>query len=85
LSDLDGLAATLKWQARNLSSAETTVSAGLGYTDNRPDRHVERWVSTAANEPFVGTKALDMVLVDSASNRAEQVVVEPYQRSDAAV
>jgi hypothetical protein len=35
---------------------------------NRPDRHVERWVSTAANEPFVGTKALDMALVDSATN-----------------
>jgi hypothetical protein len=67
LSDLDNLAATLDWQARNLSSAETTVSAGLGYTDNRPDRHVERWASTAANEPLVGTIALDMALVDSAS------------------
>jgi hypothetical protein len=68
LSDLDGLAATLDWQARNMSSAETTVSAGLGYSDDRPNRHVERYVSTAANEPFVGTKALDMALVDSASN-----------------
>jgi hypothetical protein len=68
LSDLDGLAATLDWKARGLSSSETTLSAGLGYSDDRPDRHVERFVATAANEPFVGTKALDMALVDSASN-----------------
>jgi hypothetical protein len=68
LSDLDGLAATLDWQSRNMSPAETTVSVGLGYTDDRSDRHVDRFVSASPNQPFVGTKALDMALVDSASN-----------------
>ena len=61
---------TLDWQARqnNLSSNDTTLSAGLGYADDRENRRVECFVSLAVNEPFVGTKQSDMAIIDSASN-----------------
>lgn len=67
LHDLNALSQTLSWQARNLTPNETTLSAGLGYSDDRPDRRVERYVGSA-NEPFVGNKTSDMALIDSASN-----------------
>ena len=67
LHDLDALKETLNWEKRGLSSNETTVTAGLGYSDDRPDRRLERYVGLA-NEPFVGTKESDMAFIDSASN-----------------
>jgi hypothetical protein len=69
LSDLDDMAATLDWQARGKSSGDTTITAGLGYCDDREDRRVDRYVSLSENSlPSVGNKATDMALVDTASN-----------------
>jgi hypothetical protein len=68
LSNLDTKSATLDWQARGMSSGDTTNTAGLGYCDDRTDRRVERFVSESANKPFVRTKAVDMALVDTATN-----------------
>jgi hypothetical protein len=68
LSNLDSMAATLDWRARGMSSGDNTNTAGLGFCDDREDRRVERFVSESSNKPFVGTKAVDMALVDTASN-----------------
>ena len=66
LHTLQGLNQTLDWRARGFSPQDTTVSAGLGYTDDRSDRRIERYVALV-NEPFVGTKDSDVALIDSAS------------------
>jgi hypothetical protein len=69
LSDLDDMAATLDWQAREKTSGDTTITAGLGYCDDRNDRRMDRFVSLSENSlPSVGNKATDMALVDTASN-----------------
>jgi len=68
LHDLSRLNQTLDWEARNLTPSHTTVAAGLGYTDDRKDRRVERHVSMADRQPFVGTKVSDLALIESASN-----------------
>jgi hypothetical protein len=69
LSDLDGMAATLDWQARGKTSGDTTITAGLGYCDDREDRRMDRFVSLSENSlPLVGNKATDMALIDTASN-----------------
>jgi len=67
--DLSAMAATLDREARGLNPfvASNTVNAGLGYTDDRADRRVERYVSLN-NEPLVGDKAADIAMIDSASN-----------------
>lgn len=67
LHTLQGLNQTLDWEARGLSPQDTTVSAGLGYSDDRKDRRIERYVGMI-NQPFVGDKESDIALVDSASN-----------------
>lgn len=41
----------------------TTVTAGLGYTDDRVDRRIERYVGLT-NEPLVGTKQTDLDLIE---------------------
>ena len=61
---LEDLAATLDWQARGLNSSMTTLDAGLGYTDDRPDRRIDRYVSLL-NEPLVGTKETDMAICET--------------------
>jgi hypothetical protein len=69
LSDLDAMAATLDWQARGKTSGDTTITAGLGYCDDREDRRVDRYVSLLEkSQPLVGQKATDMALIDTASN-----------------
>lgn len=65
--DLEAIARTVDWKARNLTSKSTTVEAGLGYCDDRSDRRVERFVSLA-NEPLTGDKASDLSIIDSAAN-----------------
>jgi hypothetical protein len=67
LYDLEALTQTLSWQNRNMTPADTTLTAGLGYVDDRSDRRMERYVGLV-NEPFLGTKASDMALIDSVSN-----------------
>jgi 7 transmembrane sweet-taste receptor of 3 GCPR len=74
---LEALDQTLDWQARNLTNnsmssssgmnASSTLAAGLGYSDDRATRRIERYVGLA-NEPLVGTKQSDLAFVDSASN-----------------
>ena len=41
---LDELVTTLDWKARSLPEGTTTLEAGLGWVDDRPDRRVERYV-----------------------------------------
>jgi len=68
LVDLDAsLAATLDWEAREFPPGTTTVEAGLGYCDDRPDRRIERYVGTGPNSPLVGAKVDDMAILDSVS------------------
>jgi hypothetical protein len=69
LSDLDAMAATLDWQPRGKTSGDTTITAGLGYCDDRNDRRMDRFVSLSESSlPLVGNKATDMALIDTASN-----------------
>ena len=68
LSDLAQMNATLDWSDRNLTDGTRTVGAGLGYTDDRKNRRMERFISLAQNEPFIGDKAHDMGIVDTVSN-----------------
>ncbi|CAB9505250.1 Gamma-aminobutyric acid (GABA) B receptor [Seminavis robusta] len=65
---LDQLAHSLDTLARNVSTNATTLSVGLGYADDRPNRRVERVVSLANPSPFVGTKETDLALIDSVAN-----------------
>lgn len=68
MSNLDELRATLDWQARNLTAQDDTLSAGLGYSDDRIDRRIDRLVSSSPNLPFVGTKQTDAAMMDVISN-----------------
>lgn len=73
-ADLNVMEDTLDWQARNeayglnLTDNDTTVTAGIGYCDDRDSRRVERFVSLSSNQPYVGTKQTDMALVEAAGN-----------------
>jgi hypothetical protein len=69
LSNLDDMATTLDWQARGKKFGDTTITAGLGYCDDRIDRRLDRFVSLSeTSQPSVGNKATDMALIDTASN-----------------
>ncbi|CAB9529589.1 Receptor-type guanylate cyclase gcy [Seminavis robusta] len=63
---LDELAATLDWQARNLTRGTTSVEAGLGYTDDRPNRRMDRFVGLA-HQPLVGDLYTDFLMMDALS------------------
>lgn len=68
LSNLDELSSTLDTLARGLSpNITTTLSAGLGWVDDRADRRIERQVTTP-NQPFVGDKQADATFSDTVSN-----------------
>eukprot|EP00957_Ditylum_brightwellii_P153792 11705810-Ditylum_brightwellii.AAC.1 len=43
MSNLEEMSHTLDWKARGFDKPTTTIEAGLGYTDDRADRRVERW------------------------------------------
>ena len=73
IHNLDQLSQTLAWEDRSttenpLTAQDTTVTAGLGYVDDRPSRHIERYVSLFENFPFVGDKEADLAMVETASN-----------------
>jgi len=77
LSNLTALASTLDWRARrdranhNLTENDTTVTAGLGWTDDRWDRRVERYVphnATGGEDPSMKVKQVEMEFVDTLSN-----------------
>mmetsp|Transcript_25785 Transcript_25785/g.76132 ORF Transcript_25785/g.76132 Transcript_25785/m.76132 type:complete len:1240 (-) Transcript_25785:267-3986(-) len=67
LHTLTGLEDTLDWRARGFSQPTSTVEAGIGYADDRPDRRMERLVVPYADEPFVGDKQTEMAIVDTVS------------------
>lgn len=59
LANLETLRRTLNHEARNLSSDLDTLSAGLGFSDDSPDRRIDHLTSGSANMPFVGDKQTD--------------------------
>jgi hypothetical protein len=59
---------SLQWKARGLQEGMTTVDAGLGYTDDRSARIIDRYVSVNVDQPMVGDKQTDMRIVDTVSN-----------------
>mmetsp|Transcript_24207 Transcript_24207/g.39516 ORF Transcript_24207/g.39516 Transcript_24207/m.39516 type:complete len:1286 (+) Transcript_24207:228-4085(+) len=71
LSTLDGLAQSFDWEGRGLGALfeeMTTIEAGLGWVDDRPDRRMERYMATTSSQPIVGTKETDLKAFDSSSN-----------------
>ncbi|KAI2506306.1 hypothetical protein MHU86_8136 [Fragilaria crotonensis] len=66
-SDLKALNNSLDWKGRGLSEGTTTVDAGLGYVDDRSDRLMDRYVGLR-EQPFVGDKQNDLMLIDTLSN-----------------
>jgi hypothetical protein len=69
-SDLNALSHSLQWKARGLPRGTTTVEAGLGYVDDRPDRLIDRYatVDSRPGQPIVGDKQTDMRIIDTVSN-----------------
>ena len=67
LSSLKALNNSLEWKAQGLKEGNTTVAAGLGYSDDRMDRSLDRYVSLR-EEPLVGDKETDMMIADTLSN-----------------
>jgi hypothetical protein len=65
-ASLDMMAQTLDWQGRNLTNGTTTLEAGLGYTDDRRDRRIDRFVGLL-REPLVGDKETDFFMMDALS------------------
>lgn len=63
---LQEMGQTLDWRARNLTNGTTTVDAGLGYTDDRLDRRVDRYVSLLRG-PLVGDKYSEFAMMDAIS------------------
>jgi len=63
---IEEMSQTLDWQARGLPEGTTTVEAGTGYTDDRPNRRVDRYVGTF-REPLVGDAETDFRMMDSLS------------------
>jgi hypothetical protein len=66
-SDLNAISHSLQWRVRGMPRGTTTVDAGLGYVDDRPDRLIDRYVSVN-NQPLVGDKQTDMRIVDTVAN-----------------
>ena len=67
LSNLAELNQTLDWVSRDEYEVKTTtLEAGLGYSDDRIDRRIDRFVGVT-NKPLVGDKETDMAIVDSVS------------------
>ena len=66
-SNLKALNNSLEWEARGFEEGDTTVDAGLGYSDDRMDRIMDRFVGLP-EEPFVGDKESDLKLADVVSN-----------------
>ena len=56
---LEDLANSLDFESRanNLTAADTTVTAGLAWVDDKIDRRMERYVSESRNMPHNGDKA----------------------------
>ena len=64
LHNLEEMANTLDWEARNVSSNWTTEDAGIGIVDDREGRKVDRFVSEKYG-PSIGNHTTDMAMVDT--------------------
>jgi hypothetical protein len=67
-SDFKAMNQSLEWKARGLKEGMTTVDAGLGYTDDRLDRIIDRYVALKVDIPVVGDKQTEMKILDTVSN-----------------
>ena len=63
---LEDMARTLDWQARGLPEGTTSVEAGIGYSDDRPDRRIDRYAGTF-RMPLVGDRESDFAMMDALS------------------
>jgi hypothetical protein len=63
-ASLEAMSQTLDWKVRNLTRGTTTVQAGLGYTDDRPDRRIDRYVPLDCS-PAVGDAYTEFAFFDS--------------------
>ena len=61
---LEDMARTLDWQARGLPEGTTSVEAGIGYSDDRPDRRIDRYAGTF-RMPLVGDRESDFAMMDA--------------------
>jgi len=68
MADLSKLSRTLDWKGRGLNPEMTTLEAGLGWSDDRKTRSLDRFVSESSNKPLVGDKQSDMAIIDTVSN-----------------
>ena len=64
---LQEMSQSLDWEARGLKPNMTTVDAGMGYADDRPDRRIDRFMSITEG-PLVGDKQSDFDMIDTYSS-----------------
>ena len=57
-NSLNEMSQSLDWVARGVAPNTTTLDLNLGFTDDRPNRRVDRFVGLV-NQPLVGTKETD--------------------------
>jgi hypothetical protein len=65
-ASFEAMSQTLDWKARNLTRGTTTVQAGLGHTDDRPNRRIDRFVPVDCT-PAVGDAYNEFAFFDSLS------------------
>ena len=65
-ASLAEMAQTLDWQGRNLPNGTTTLTAGLGYTDDRRNRRIDRFAGLF-REPLVGDQETEFFMMDALS------------------
>ena len=63
---MEEMSRSLDWQARDLPEGTTSVSQGMGYVDDRPDRRVERYAGTL-HTPDLGTQYTEFTMFDAVS------------------
>jgi tRNA A-37 threonylcarbamoyl transferase component Bud32 len=61
---LEAMSETLDYTSRGLPEGTTTVDAGIGYSDDREDRRIERFMSLV-DAPLVGDKKADFDMIDT--------------------
>jgi serine/threonine protein kinase len=67
-SDLKALNESLQWRKRGFTQKTTTVQAGIGYSDDRQGRDIDRFVSISNENPYTGDKETDLRIADTLSN-----------------
>ena len=70
---LEAMSRSLDWKARGVPENTTTLDLGLGYTDDRINRRVDRFAGMV-NDPLVGDKESDFFMMDGLSTIMPWVV-----------